>query len=462
MLVSLNKRAKPAFTQEGLDPENTSYIASGIQQPYKVGIEAKAGIRSLKISHSSSVLFNNNMPYSFDLLTLDQSVAQAMNSIGFTWNGVVAGTTELMELDFSDMFISLPLGEYEFTIAALDKQNQEVVCTYRFTVIPDCETTTIGSEAWGKHAFVYGKYNTIEQPDGITFEYKKVVEPTWRRFDGEITVDGTNYSARLVNLEAGTVYMFRSVSANDISNELEFTTLGADQIPNMSFDNRTQNGTKHWYPNASLDAADYWWDSGNEGANTIGTNNPTRPEESVVAVSGSGKKSAKLQTMKVAGQLAAGSMFLGDFGKASLSPLGAKLSFGRPYTCKPLALRGYFHYAPASVKTHSSLPSGANIKNGDPDRCQIYVLLADWNAPFDVSTGDGIFVNVNGSDIIAYGNMECNENTGGWREFEIELEYRDNRLPKYCLIVCSSSMYGDFFTGGEGSVLYIDEFEFVF
>ncbi len=47
--------------------------------------------------------------------------------------------------------------------------------------------------------------------------------------------------------------------------------------------------------------------------------------------------------------------------------------------------------------------------------------------------------------------------------FTIELEYRDKtRIPNYILIVATASKYGDYFTGGEGSKLWIDEFELGF
>ncbi|MEG0701858.1 MAG: PCMD domain-containing protein, partial [Muribaculaceae bacterium] len=40
---------------------------------------------------------------------------------------------------------------------------------------------------------------------------------------------------------------------------------------------------------------------------------------------------------------------------------------------------------------------------------------------------------------------------------EINLDYRaTNRIPKYLVIVCSASKYGDYFTGGSGSVFYLD------
>lgn len=48
-----------------------------------------------------------------------------------------------------------------------------------------------------------------------------------------------------------------------------------------------------------------------------------------------------------------------------------------------------------------------------------------------------------------------------YEEFEIKLDYRDtSRVPTYLLITCASSRYGDYFTGGTGAVLYVDQFSF--
>ena len=42
------------------------------------------------------------------------------------------------------------------------------------------------------------------------------------------------------------------------------------------------------------------------------------------------------------------------------------------------------------------------------------------------------------------------------------LVYRNDRTPKYIVIVGAASRYGDYFTGGKGSVLKLDEFELVY
>jgi hypothetical protein len=48
-------------------------------------------------------------------------------------------------------------------------------------------------------------------------------------------------------------------------------------------------------------------------------------------------------------------------------------------------------------------------------------------------------------------------------KFTLPLVYRDaTRIPSYLVIAAASSRYGDYFTGGVGSVLYIDEFELIY
>ena len=61
--------------------------------------------------------------------------------------------------------------------------------------------------------------------------------------------------------------------------------------------------------------------------------------------------------------------------------------------------------------------------------------------------------------MIAYGTIETAKTIANWQDFEIKLEYRaTNRKPKYILIVASASKYGDYFTGGDGTTLWVDDF----
>ena len=95
---------------------------------------------------------------------------------------------------------------------------------------------------------------------------------------------------------------------------------------------------------------------------------------------------------------------------------------------------------------------------------KIYIALTDWQAPFAVNTNTGTFFNPEDESVIAYGELEITEDSGGeYKEFTIDFDYRDlERRPTHVLVVATASRYADYFTGGEGSLLYIDEFEFLF
>jgi hypothetical protein len=125
-------------------------------------------------------------------------------------------------------------------------------------------------------------------------------------------------------------------------------------------------------------------------------------------------------------------------------------------------LKGYYSYSPKTVDNASGQYTDQIGKN---DNCQIMVFLTDWDEPFRVITASGQFVDTeNDPHIIALGKIESDEDTGGkYREFECVLEYRDlTRKPKYIVAVACSSRYGDYFTGGQGSVMYVDNWEFVY
>lgn len=301
----------------------------------------------------------------------------------------------------------------------------------------------------------------VVDPAKMFIEYKKASASEWTSIAA--TVNGTDaYKATLTGLTAETAYQYRMAyrdgDTNFESEVKSFTTETQNKVPNLSFDNWVKNG-KHYYANASMDAV--FWDSGNVGANTLGEKNPTRPEESDV-VKG---KAARLGSITAAGQFAAGSLFTGAFGSATLSPLGAKLNFGRPFTERPSQLTGYFKYTPGTI-THTKKDF---IKKGtDRDSCSIYILLADWTAPFAVNTGEDHFVNINDKSIIAYGELpkaklSPAQAMAQYEKFSIDLLYRDlTRKPTYILIVCSASKYGDYFTGSTSSVLLLDEFDLIY
>ena len=157
--------------------------------------------------------------------------------------------------------------------------------------------------------------------------------------------------------------------------------------------------------------------------------------------------------------LAAGNIYTGDFGK--IAGLGAELTWGTPFSSRPLSLKGYYKYQPVTI---DRVKPPYEAMKGQTDICQIQVFITDWDAPFTVNTNTGTFVDAeNDPGIIAYGKLETSGSSDEYQSFTIPLEYRDlERKPKYIVISACASRYGDYFTGGVGSVLYVDEFELVY
>lgn len=354
------------------------------------------------------------------------------------------------------------------TITADDKTREY---TFDFPVYRNPRTSlqVEAANAWSNFAYVKGKAASADGSSfdvtKMKFQYKAKSASAWSTVDA--TAAGSEngaslYKATLPSLSPATAYEYR-LTYNDeefTSEAISFITetqLKGGANFNWGFENWYKNG-KHYY--AASSAETRIWDSGNEGANTLKEINPTRPEESDV-VKG---KAARLGSATAAGQFAAASLFTGDFGSATLSPLGAKLSFGQKFNERPTQLTGYYKYNPGEI-THTKLSS---VEKGKRDTCAIYIALLDWTAPFAVNTGENEFFNPTTTPgVIAYGELPAEKcapaSMSSYEMFTIDLKYRDlTTKPTYILIVCSSSKYGDYFTGSKTSVLLLDEFDLIY
>ena len=436
----------------------------------------KAAFASAKVTVSSgkqgvdSQLFTMNETTGsayFPVASL-KSVVSVVNKEGITHTGT---PYEVAQVNAREHHI------FNYTVAetgtlggvTVTVDGSETIYTFLFPVStqPTTSLSLKSANPWSTFAYVEGTISAIEagktlDPAYMKFEYSSDGGTNWSSVAATAT-GTTDFKATLTGLAPNTEYKYRMSYANGsdnyVSPDASFKTETADKVPNLSFDNWVQNGSKNtYYANASMD--DMFWDSGNEGANTLKEINPTKPEETDV-VRG---KAARLGSTTAASQFAAGSLFTGDFGKASLNPLGAELDFGRPFTERPSQLTGYFKYAPGSV-THSKLDY---VPKNTPDSCSIYIALTDWDAPFAVNTGKSQFVDFKADYIIAYGELDkslVSPTTAmdSYQPFTIDILYRDlTRKPKYILIVCSSSKYGDYFTGSTSSVLLLDEFDLIY
>lgn len=351
--------------------------------------------------------------------------------------------------------------------------------TYTYVIPVELKEVAAGLDAtsvnaWAKFAYLEGTATVkgMELDNSLVkLQYKTLSAPGWTSLDA--TKENDVYKATATGLESSTEYQYRMYYKNGdtefVSDTIAFTTEEEEALYNGDFDNWYQ-ASSVWYAVAEADYNDgnAFWDSGNKGASLM-KKNPTSPEESVVHTPGG--KSAKLQSQYVGiggalGAFAAGNLYSGHFVK-TIGMSGAEIQFGSEFTGRPTQLHGYFQYTAGTVDYYGdSTPSDALVKEGGTDMNSIYIALSDADAPYTVNTKEGTFVDFdNDPNIIAYGELPVSEcvTTSGWKEFTIDLVYRDlTRKPKYIILVCSASKYGDYFTGSSGSVMYIDDFELVY
>lgn len=227
------------------------------------------------------------------------------------------------------------------------------------------------------------------------------------------------------------------------------------QIPNMNFDQWSQKGRSWnpWAPDTKAPA----WDTANHGLSLLGINGCS-PEYEHVAVPGTGKAAAKIETKKVLGILVAGTIFTGKFIKV-VRMSGAQMSMGYPFHGRPRSLSGYIHYIPGRIDTASD-----NYKHlkGTTDIGRIEISLEDWDGPLLLDSTTEEFKHteeVPHPHRIGHGVLDVSQDTGGYIPFEIPIEYVNGKMPSYIVIVASASRYAQHFTGSTGSIMYIDEFK---
>lgn len=317
----------------------------------------------------------------------------------------------------------------------------------------------------------------VVDPAKMFIEYKKASASEWTSVAA--TVNGTDaYKATLTGLTAETAYQYRMAyrdgDTNFESEIKSFTTEVATALINGNMDDWYKSG-KTWYAcSESYFSANgsSFWDSSNPGTTTgagaLVNKNPTQGNATTVHTAGG--KSAELKSQYASafgiGKFAAASLYTGKFKKLQGAD-GAVIDFGQPFTARPTQLHGYFQYTSAKINyVGKDTPASANIvKNQTDDICSIYIALTTEAKTVD-NTVVSTFVNWETDPaVVAYGELPASDcvTTNGWKEFTIDLKYHNlTTKPTHIIIVCSSSKYGDYFTGGDGSIMYVDDLSLVY
>lgn len=331
--------------------------------------------------------------------------------------------------------------------------------SYEWTVYvyPDNGETNSGSTdafAMTTRATVNGKVQSGKTP---VVEYCKQDEASWNTVPAaNVSVSGNTFTATLTGLSPSTTYKYRISVDGTAGSELTFTTAAATPLENGSFDDWSSevatNGTL-WQPWSTSS----FWDTGNRGATSIADSNSVPTSETC---NGTGK-AASLETNKIVMKLAAGNIFTGSYVRTDGT--NGVLSFGREFSSFPSKLRINYKYTSATIDKIGE--DALSYLKGQPDSCHIYIALTDWDQPLEIRTrpSERQLFDKNDSHVIAYAEYISGNSDSQYQQKDLVLDYRyTNRTPKYILVVASASKYGDYFTGGVGSKLLIDNFELIY
>ena len=375
----------------------------------------------------------------------------------------------------------------------VDPTTHEYSYTFNVSTKPTNEVTMTAS-AWDRLAYLQAtniKPGTGVSTEGIKFQYRAAVGTATLAEDDETdwtdvvtTAEEDNYTAMLTGLTAKTVYEYRLVNGDgDVIATQSFTTGTADAqtaLTNGGFEDWCVRSAKTALSNkdttfpcseTDYDSGNLYWDTSNRGANSTGQLDPTnKAENPIISGTYAARLESKLIDAVIIKAFAAASLYTGSFGGASLD-MSATINFGQPFTSRPIALHGYYQYSPKNVdNVGDNLPADATVSSGSPDQCAIYIALAKKTYTVN-NKQTNTFIDFEGDDnIIAYGTIEGDYVTeisasNGYTEFTIPLQYKESQFgetPTHIIIVCSASKYGDYFTGGTGSTLYVDDFSLVY
>lgn len=414
-----------------------------------------------------------------DFIHMSDEVRRALES-----HGIETVHTYDPDLDVASLRVkfsaafnnALPEGRYDFRIIATDVKPTSNRTEATFSLVVSNAPVKVEDPSpagiWTSQATLSGGIISAGASE-YGFLYRAAAsraDEDWQKAVGEVS--GNTVTATITGLTPGSRYEYKVYADDFISADIKsFTTDSEQQLPNAGFEEWNTSSKTYLI---CTDASSMFWDSGNHGSSKMGKN-VTQPDETVKHT---GQRSIKMESQFVGigtiGAFAAGNMFVGEFLGTENTTKGI-LGWGRPWTTRPKALKGYIKYSPQAI-THVDSDNLPDVHSGDMDSGILYIALVDdshksyqsyKSYPWIVRTADPAnwLFSKDKPNVIAYGERIFTEATAGdgMIEFEIPIEYYKTDIkPSNIIVVASASRYGDYYTGGQSSTMWLDDLQLVY
>ena len=466
-------------------PDNISKYVTDPLEDAAYLLHSSREYTTVELTHDSDVLASFGLPKMVELTTTSVEELMARTGIAITLldaseNPVSSfgPTVQDVKLDFAPFYNSLPVGEYTFIIRIKNIGGMAAVKKIALTIQSSFSDLTI--VPWAEFMYVKGFWLSQNQPENINIQYKKKTDSVWTDFVAETpaqyTINSVDNSFKIFvcGINASCEYEVRVVSSTETASSKIAITESADQLYNSNFDEYHYTNTYWFYPSGAP-AKRKVWDTANAGlasySSIIGIDSNTKPSTSVTykGSPASVQMESVLVDALVMTKFAAGNIYTGKF-NGTVGTTGADLDWGVAFTSRPLGLRGAYRYDPKPM-------SQGSYNIGDLDMCQIQIVLQDAGKPYKVVPTEKDGQSINGptldgknyvdlsshESVIARGLKNYGSTNGGWEYITLPFEYRSLiRRPTHAVVTFTSSYLGDYFTGGEGSTMWADEFDYVY
>lgn len=408
-------------------------------------------------------------------------------------------------------------GKLTFTLV-VDKETTTVTDKIVWTPTSTGLSTIKNKDIWAKFVTIGGDVDTKEYDGDVYVQYRTSSTDEWATPDVNsdnmvkaMVDDKGVLSAVIKDLEPTTDYQCRlvvydTVTAEDgttsqqwvesVVSEKEFRTAIAQQVPNASFEQKYQYDSYYIFNPSSygfdttVDDSEpgskhTWWGTGNQDA-VVTKVKVTTPSSDVPHTDNGNSSSVCMTSAFVVVKFAAGNIYSGYFAEL-IGTDGGIVHFGRntaadgaPFGSRPTGVSFYVKYTSAVIDNYNG--GGADDpKKGDYDEGQIKVAIGNWShtknggskeCPIAVNTTDSSknplpaqwnLKTLDGT--IAYCDMIFTQehNDDGWMKVTLPLEYNNTAtIPTHIVISAASSRLGDYFTGGAGSTMYLDDIELLY